>query len=83
MVRAIARSDPRAWGAPTPSWRQVCPGWDWPDDLPRALDRLRAEGHPVVVDLRESSWIGPRQQRALAEARRYATAHPNEVTVWR
>jgi hypothetical protein len=39
----------------------------------------------VVLDLRETSWLGPRQRTALHEARRYAEAHEGavDVQVWR
>ena len=60
----------------------VCPGWSWPADLAARLDAARAQGHTVVLDLREGAWVGLRQQRARDEARRYADAHAGAVRVW-
>jgi hypothetical protein len=62
----------------------VCPGWYWPTDLEARLNALRAEGRPVVLDLREGVWVGPRQHMAREELRRYVARHGHNpgVTVW-
>ncbi len=79
--REIARLS----GATAPRWVQVCPGWRWPAPLAVALDAHRAAGRTVVIDLRESSWVGPRQAGCRAEAARYAERHGDDVgvVVWR
>lgn len=66
-------------------WRAVCPGWRWPGNLPPHLDALRAEGRPLVVDLRAAVWIGPRQRACRDAVERYlrAQAPATTVTVWR
>ncbi len=70
-------------GDARPAWVQVCPGWRWPRDLGARLDALRAEGRPVVIDLRADSWVGDRQRRCRDEAARYARSHVGQVTLWR
>ncbi len=52
-------------------WRAVCPGWRWPGNLPSHLDALRAEGRPLVVDLRAAVWVGPRQRACRDAVERY------------
>jgi hypothetical protein len=66
-------------------WRAVCPGWRWPGNLPSHLDALRAEGRPLVVDLRAAVWVGPRQRACRDAVERYlrAQAPATTVTVWR
>ncbi len=84
-VRTLARAEPARYPGATPSWQQVCPGWRWPEDLASTLDAVRAQGRTVVLDLRETSWVGPRQRRAMAQARDYAARHASApgVRVWR
>lgn len=54
----------------------ICPGWDWPDDLPHALER----GRPIVLDLRPDAWVGAREVAArdavLAHAQRRGAVGP-------
>lgn len=84
LIEWLARSDP-GWRGPRPSWERVCPGWGWPADFAARLDRARAEGRTVVLDLREVSWLGPRQRAALAQVRAYGAQRAGEegVLVWR
>src|SRR5262249_35994365 len=51
-------------------WQSVCPGWGWPASLPDRLAAAQAEGRPIVLDMRDSSWIGDPQRAALAEVAR-------------
>lgn len=66
-------------------WRAVCPGWRWPTNLPAHLDALRAEGRPLVVDLRAAVWVGPRQLACRDAVERYLRERPPAATVqlWR
>lgn len=66
-------------------WRAVCPGWRWPTNLPAHLDALRAEGRPLVVDLRAAVWVGPRQLACRDTVVRYLGVQPPTQTlqVWR
>jgi len=66
-------------------WVQVCPGWRWPTRLATHLDTLRAEGRPLVIDLRPMVWVGARQGACRREAESYLRTHGTEpgVTVWR
>jgi hypothetical protein len=53
-------------------WITVCPGWDWPTNLGRALEQQLARGTPVIVDLRDESWVGERQRAARVSLRDWA-----------
>jgi hypothetical protein len=68
-----------------PDWVQVCPGWRWPSELGQRLDAYMHEGRPVVLDLRDAAWQGPRQRARRDEAARYAATHAHhaQVTVWK
>lgn len=54
----------------------VCPGWEWPKDLSAKLGR----GRPVMLDLRDDAWVGPRELSArdavVAYARQHGAAGP-------
>ena len=80
----LTRTTTRLGGTPV-DWRAVCPGWRWPANLPSHLDALRAEGRPLVVDLRAAVWVGPRQRACRDAVERYLQSHPPAatVTVWR
>ncbi|MDP3274954.1 MAG: phospholipid carrier-dependent glycosyltransferase [Deltaproteobacteria bacterium] len=65
-----------------PRWVTVCPGWSWPNDLSQALAAHCTAGRPVLVDLRPQSYVGERQQRALATLTQWAErvrSDPREV----
>lgn len=65
-------------------WTTVCPGWDWPRDLGRALDAHLAGGAVVIADLREGVWVGERQLRARAALEAWALrASADHVRIWR
>jgi 4-amino-4-deoxy-L-arabinose transferase-like glycosyltransferase len=84
LARVIARRVPEAWPGERPEWQVICPGWGWPDDLSLRLDRARARGSRIVLDLRAGSWLGGDQQLARAEAERWASAHfDSGMIVWR
>ncbi len=88
LATRLARVQARRDGMALPQWTTVCPGWDWPDDLQRVLDGHRAAGKTVIVDLRESVWVGARQREALAQAQNYVQSDhgalpANTLRVWR
>lgn len=84
LIEQLIHMDPE-WRGPRPRWQRVCPGWGWPDDLNARLDRARREGRAVVLDLRPTSWLGPRQRAALEQVIRYERAHRGDagIVVWR
>jgi len=85
LVRAIVARDPAHDGR-SPGWQAVCPGWAWPRDLAAHLDTARADGRPVVLDLRPASWTGAEQLAALQQVEAYARGGANaaaDVVVWK
>jgi len=70
MIRTQATLEPRG-VLTSPRWTTVCPGWSWPDHLAETLNRHRANGRTVVVDLRDNAWRGAEQRRSLEAVRAY------------
>jgi hypothetical protein len=81
----IARSFPAHWGAASPRWTTLCPGWSWPADPGARLDAALARGTPIVLDLRDAAWMPGPQQRRRAEVESFARRHPEDrrVISWR
>ncbi len=87
LIETLIARD-RASAGRSMSWEPICPGWGWPRDLASVLERARADGRVVALDLRPVSWIGAEQRAALADVDGYARARAAEIAggriiVWR
>ena len=74
LAREQTRRDPALASQPH-AWETVCPGWGWSEDLAARLNRARAAGHTVVLDLRSAARLGAEQRRSLMEAEAYWRQH--------
>lgn len=54
-------------------WITVCPGWDWPSNIGQTLEAHVRRQTPVIVDLRDESWVGERQREARASVAAWAS----------